>query len=551
MTTRANPNAQVERQPRPAAPLPDTAPAPAPAPATSPPVEFRLAIESTKGTKSVVVTFVTSPDAPDGREVHRDLLALNSSAERRRYAREAADKIPGHTDETQGRVEARLHELARGLAERASQSCTGPDDGDPEEPRGVVELGEAALADTPDDIKEHARRLLRDPDLLDRISADIESLGVAGETLLATLLYLIGVSRLLPRPLAAIVQGLSSSGKSFVLDAVAGMFPDEAVIRATAMTPNALYYLPPGTLAHRLVVAGERSRKEDDDRAEATRALREMLSSGVLTKMMPAKTEEGKIVTELLTQQGPIAFVETTTLTEIFAEDANRCLLLQTDERDPQTATVLAAAAARYAGRSVPAGAADRIRAVHHALQRMLPLADVVIPFAGRVSALFDTTRVESRRSYPHLMHLVKAVTLLRHTQRDRDAEGRIVATPQDYADAHQLAEEAMGRAAGKMVSAAWRFWERLRPRYPSGTLFTSDDAMRGETTSRSNVYRWLNQLSDNRLIEQTQPQKGRIPAKWQVRQTVSPAPGSGVPARSGVAPTPAEVFAATSATGV
>ena len=67
----------------------------------------------------------------------------------------------------------------------------------------------------------------------------------------------------------------------------------------------------------------------------------------------------------------------------------------------------------------------------------------------------------------------------------------------------------------------------------------------------KATVYRWLGHLADKRLIEQTQPQKGKIPAKWQVRQTVSPAPGSGVPARSGVAPTPAEVFAETSASGV
>ena len=41
------------------------------------------------------------------------------------------------------------------------------------------------------------------------------------------------------------------------------------------MTPQALFHMKPGSLAHRFVVAGERSQLENDERADATRALRE------------------------------------------------------------------------------------------------------------------------------------------------------------------------------------------------------------------------------------------------------------------------------------
>ena len=57
------------------------------------------------------------------------------------------------------------------------------------------------------------------------------------------------------------------------------MFPPETVIHATAMTAQSLYYLESGALRHKFIVAGERSRREDDDTAEATRALREMIGS--------------------------------------------------------------------------------------------------------------------------------------------------------------------------------------------------------------------------------------------------------------------------------
>src|SRR5262245_62435477 len=137
------------------------------------------------------------------------------------------------------------------------------------------------------------------------------------------------------------------------------------------MTPQALFHMPPGSLAHRFIVGGERSRVEDDERAEATRALREMLSAGKLTKLMPVKVEGGRIETAHIEQDGPIAYVESTTLAKVFDEDANRCLLLHTDERPEQTRRVVRRLADAYRGAG---GAADPERVVlrHHALQRML-----------------------------------------------------------------------------------------------------------------------------------------------------------------------------------
>jgi hypothetical protein len=180
-------------------------------------------------------------------------------------------------------------------------------------------------------------------------------------------------------------------------------------LHATSLTTNALYYFPPGALRYRFVVAGERSRAQDDDTADATRALREMIEAGRLTKAAPVK-EGDKTVTRVIEQEGPIAYAETTTLGVISDEDANRCLLPATDEREEQTRNVLNATAAAAAGRGRPD--LDRVRAVHHAAQRMVPRADVVIPFAEHVAALYPAGRVDARRSYRHVLSLVKAVAL-------------------------------------------------------------------------------------------------------------------------------------------
>ena len=50
-----------------------------------------------------------------------------------------------------------------------------------------------------------------------------------------------------------------------------------------------------------------------------------MVSAGRLSKLVPLKGENG-METVLIEQEGPISFVESTTLGEIFAEDDNRML---------------------------------------------------------------------------------------------------------------------------------------------------------------------------------------------------------------------------------
>jgi hypothetical protein len=219
----------------------------------------------------------------------------------------------------------------------------------------------------PADIRAEAEAMLTDRLLIQRIVDDITALNVAGEKELTATVYLIGVSRLLDRPLAGILQGPSSSGKSYLIRKTASLFPAETVIHATQMTPQALFHMRPGSLSHRFIVAGERSRIQDDEKAEANRALREMLSAGKLTKLMPMKVDGGVIETVLIEQDGPIAYVESTTLAKIFDEDANRCLMLHTDERPDQTKRIIRQLASAYSQQN-GMRAKDKIILRHHAL---------------------------------------------------------------------------------------------------------------------------------------------------------------------------------------
>jgi len=474
-----------------------------------------LMLKITAGTRGNRVALAIRDS--NGSLVFTDRADLQSSEGRRKAAKAiCAGLVAKGYERTPAEVEALLesewnaHLEAREREAAAESAPAGPADQGPE----AVSL--RRLAETPDDIRAEAEALLRDPDLIDRITDDIESQGVAGERGLTAALYLVGTSRKLARPLAARVRGPSTSGKSYVVDKVAQLMPPEAVIRATQMSPNALFYMAAGALRHRLIVAGERSRKVTDEAAEATRALREMISAGRLSKLLPVKKGD-RLETVLIEQEGPVAFVETTTLGEVFAEDENRCLPLYTDERPEQTRRIITAMAGAYGGESGGGRDPARLRQVHHAAQRMLERRSVVIPFASRIGARLPQERVEIRRAFPALMSMVQAAALLHQFQRAQTDDGCIVATRLDYGVAVTLLTGAMrGLLGGGLSEPAKRFGERLQGWFGQDT-FTVQAAARREVHARRSAYSWIAELREAGVVERVSEAAGRTAATYRL----------------------------------
>ncbi len=363
-----------------------------------------------------------------------DTVSILSARARKSFVHAVLERFPQlETDQVQERVEA----IASEYADWAAKQPTGK----PTERAAYTPPdGKALLAGMDQVAREQADKILRSPTLLQDLMADIDRMGVVGERKLAATIYLVGVSRLLDEPLAAIIQGPSSTGKSFVVEKICRLFPGEAVIRATSLTPQCLYYLPDGSLAHRWVIAGERSRREDDEQAEATRALREMISAGEISKMLPEKNRDGQIESRIIHQSGPIAFSETTTLSRIFGEDLNRCILLHANETEEQTRAIL-----RAAGADAKADAQPTIRR-HWAIQRLLDPLPVEIPFGPELVEKFPCAKTEARRAFGHLLALIRACALLHQFQRSRNAHGAIVAEPADYTLARSLLAEPMAQ---------------------------------------------------------------------------------------------------------
>lgn len=344
----------------------------------------------------------------------------------------------------------------------------------------------------PEIVDEAVDKLSNCDSLLELAYSDAQQIGVVGEERTILTLYLAGVSRLLAKPMSVIVQGSSSSGKSFSVEAAAELFPPEEKVVAQQMTPQSLYYLPPGSLRHKFVVCGERSRVEDDSTADATRALREMISSGVLRKLLPVKGADGRMTTERIESEGPIAFVESTTLGQIFDEDKNRCVTIHTDETESQTRRILFALAGRRSKQS--AEAIER----QYAIQRLLKSHTVIVPYALKLAEALPAEKVESRRAFGHLLTCISASALLYQRQRSMD-DGCLVANEDDYATAYTLLAKPMTESIGKGVSdVASQYWSWLASHYGGGKPFCVQDLMNREDNpkGKDRSYSIVNELA-------------------------------------------------------
>jgi hypothetical protein len=107
------------------------------------------------------------------------------------------------------------------------------------------------------DEEAQALELLRAPDLVERVVADLHSLGVVGEDLNLLAAYLAAVSRKLDAPLAVLIQSSSAAGKSSLMDAVLQLVPEEERIRYSAMTGQSLFYLGETNLQHKILAIAE------------------------------------------------------------------------------------------------------------------------------------------------------------------------------------------------------------------------------------------------------------------------------------------------------
>ena len=150
---------------------------------------------------------------------------------------------------------------------------------------------------------------MKNPDLLDELLADFETIGYTGEAMNRLLCYIAAVSRKMDEPLSVMIQSRSAAGKSFLQDTVLSLIPIDEVIKYTRLTDQALFYKESDSLYHKILAI-----EELDGTSGAIYSIRSIQSSKKITIAYKGKdAATGKLKTEENTVEGPLMVFITTT----------------------------------------------------------------------------------------------------------------------------------------------------------------------------------------------------------------------------------------------
>ena len=392
---------------------------------------------------------VSRPDPRHGQVFHVDTLDLYSARARAVFVKAAADEL-GVSEEVIKRDLAKVLLACETVADEAVAAAQKPKE-------SAVELSEEERA--------AALELLRDPNLVERITADFARAGVVGEASNCLVGYLAAISRKLDQPLAVIVQSTSAAGKSALMEAVLAMVPAEERIKFSAMTGQSLFYMGEADLAHKVLAVAEEEGAE-----RAAYALKLLQSEGELSIASTGKDNaSGRLVTHTYRVVGPVAIMLTTTAIDVDEELLNRCIVLSVDEDRAQTRAIHDRQRHRQTLPGLLAGQErDRVVKVHQDAQRLLEPVMVVNPFAEALT--FCDGRTRTRRDHVKYLTLIRAVALLHQHQRPRRAatgpDGAQVAyievTADDIAVANRLAHEVLGRSLDELPPQTRRLLDLL-----------------------------------------------------------------------------------------
>ena len=308
-------------------------------------------------------------------------------------------------------------------------------------------------AEIPTQEKEEALRFLKNPDLLDEIVADIETIGYTGEEMNKLLCYIAAISRKTDAPLSVMIQSRSAAGKSCLQDAILSLIPEDDYIKYTRLTDQALFYRD-GPLAHKILAI-----EELDGMNGALYSIRTIQSSKKITIAYTGKDPvTGKMQAAENTVEGPIMVFITTTQPEIDGETASCFLFISIDESREMTEKILA----RQRKSQTLTGILAKLQGTditrkHHNANKLLQPVKIANPYGELLT--FTSKSLRARRDNTKYLNLIQAIAFLFQYQRKKhradygngNTMEYINVTLSDIGHANRLAAETLGRSLDEL----------------------------------------------------------------------------------------------------
>jgi len=301
--------------------------------------------------------------------------------------------------------------------------------------------------------RNEAIHFLTSKNIVPRILDDFQRCGIVGEKMNSLVAYFACISRLLPNPIAVMIQSSSAAGKSALMDVALSFVPTEQRVRYSAITGQSLFYMGEINVKHKVF-----SVSEEEGVSSAAYALKLLITEGQLTIASTGKDpDSGRHVTREYKVEGPVMLFSTTTAIDIDEELLNRCFVLTVDEDRAQTRAIhdCQRFAETLEGLKASQIKDDVIRIQQNAQSLLKPLK-VVNPYAKQLTFLDDKTR--TRRDHKKYLTLINSIALLHQYQREVKnvyCNGKTISyievTLEDIDLANQLAHKVLGSSLDEL----------------------------------------------------------------------------------------------------
>lgn len=287
--------------------------------------------------------------------------------------------------------------------------------------------------------------LVTSSNILDLFAKDLEKAGVVGVEREAKLIFLAVTSRILERPISLAIKGVSSSGKSYLVQKVLDFFPSEAYFDMTTGSPKALIYNEE-SFVHKMLLVYEYAGMDNET---ANYLIRSLLSEGRIKYPTVDKTSEG-LKGRTIEKEGPTGLIVTTTKIHLHPENETRLFSITISDTPEQTRRIVLSMAE-------PRPPIDFNP--WQSLQTWLAGQDnrVNIPYKKRLAEMFSSMAVRLRRDFHQVLILIEVHALLCQASRQKNEEGEVVAEMGDYEAVYRLMADLIQQGIGAGISPAIR----------------------------------------------------------------------------------------------
>lgn len=287
-----------------------------------------------------------------------------------------------------------------------------------------------------EELKTIAAHVLAAPDPLELVESQIRALGCGGDLKPALIVYLAMTSRLLEMrqgtmPVHLLLLAQASAGKSYLLGLNLLLFPLEAYHTIPAGSPRVLIY-DDADLKHRVAIFGEADSLPAGEDNPAASAIRNLLQDHFLHYEVTVQNPDTReYTTKKISKPGPTVLITTSTRRLGHQLDTRLFSLGVCDSPQKIKEALMTQADLELNGAPKPEAGLIAFQAY---LQSLAPWK-VVIPFVRELAEKIGERATAPRvmRDFARLQSLIKSVAVIRHQHRQRDNQGRIIATIDDY----------------------------------------------------------------------------------------------------------------------